>query len=136
MRRYLTHVTVACFAAALLLSAACKADDGASTRTVGQRAANSPAISMATPPANEPAGPVAEQPTPHPTSTPNDGVRRVTVAELQKGLEDGSAVVIDVRDQQSYQKGHIKGALSIPREEIQGRLDELPKDKLLVFYCA
>jgi rhodanese-related sulfurtransferase len=68
--------------------------------------------------------------------TPADGVRRVTVEELRAALEKGTAVVVDVRVEESYKAGHIKGALWIPGNEIASRTKELPKDKLIVAYCS
>ena len=46
-----------------------------------------------------------------------------------------SVVVLDVRDKEGYAKEHIKGAVNIPLEELEGRLKELPKDKDIVTYC-
>jgi 3-mercaptopyruvate sulfurtransferase SseA len=66
----------------------------------------------------------------------DDGVRRVTVQELQDMLAQGQAVVIDVRNQAAYDQGHIKGAKLIPFNEIVNRTSELPKDKLIVTYCS
>jgi hypothetical protein len=65
-----------------------------------------------------------------------DGVRRVTVAELQKMWEDGSAVVYDTRAKTAYDAEHLRGALSMPYDEVLKRAGELPKDKTLVFYCT
>ncbi|MGB8509796.1 MAG: rhodanese-like domain-containing protein, partial [Pyrinomonadaceae bacterium] len=69
-------------------------------------------------------------------AVPGDGVRRVTIKELETALADKSALVVDVRDETSYKNGHIKGALSIPLADLPNRLSDLPKDKLIVFYCA
>jgi hypothetical protein len=68
--------------------------------------------------------------------TPADGVRRITVEELRLALEKGTAIVVDVRGEDSYKAGHIKGALWIPSNEIAGRTKELPKNKLIVTYCS
>jgi hypothetical protein len=68
--------------------------------------------------------------------TPADGVRRVTVEELRAALEKGTAVVIDVRSEEQYKAGHIKGALWIQGNQITERTKELPKDKLIVTYCS
>ncbi len=67
---------------------------------------------------------------------PSDGIRRVTVHELQDLLAKGQAVVIDVRNQAAYDQGHIKGAKLIPLNEVQNHLSELPKDKTIVTYCS
>jgi 3-mercaptopyruvate sulfurtransferase SseA len=69
-------------------------------------------------------------------AAPADGVRRVTVAELKDMLAKDQAIVIDVRNEASYNAGHIKGAKLIPVGEILNHVDELPKDKLIVAYCS
>jgi rhodanese-related sulfurtransferase len=43
--------------------------------------------------------------------------------------------IIDVRPESSYNKGFVPGAKSFPSSTILNRLDELPKDKYLIFYC-
>jgi hypothetical protein len=118
-------------AALLSLGAACKAGDGAGARRAG--ASTSTTTTTATPfsGSDAPAGA-----TPHPTSTPNDGVRRVTVEEAQRLVAAGEAVIVDVRAKAQYDQSRIKGSISVPRNEIDKRLADLPKDKLLVFYCA
>jgi predicted sulfurtransferase len=70
------------------------------------------------------------------TKTPADGVRRVTVTELKDLLAKDAAVVIDVRNQASYDAAHIKGAKLIPEADVLKHIDELPKDKLIVTYCS
>ena len=67
---------------------------------------------------------------------PSDGIRRVTVHELQDLLAKGQAVIVDVRNQAAFDQGHIKGARLIPVTEIQNRTSELPKDKTIVTYCS
>jgi predicted sulfurtransferase len=67
---------------------------------------------------------------------PADGARRVTTAELKDLLDRNEAVVIDVRNEASYNASHIKGAKLIPEAEVVKRVDELPKDKLIVTYCS
>ena len=65
-----------------------------------------------------------------------DGARRVTTDELEAMLKDGTAVVIDVRNQASYDLGHIPGSLLIPAGEILNHVNELPRDKMIVTYCS
>ena len=67
---------------------------------------------------------------------PADGACRVTVQQLKDLLAKNEAVVIDVRNQASYDMGHIKGARLIPEAEVANRVDELPKNKLVVTYCS
>jgi len=67
---------------------------------------------------------------------PADGARRITTTELQDLLAKNQAVVIDVRNEASYNAGHIRGSRLIPEAEIPNHLSELPKDKLIVTYCS
>jgi hypothetical protein len=65
-----------------------------------------------------------------------DGVRRVTVNELQALLEKDQAMVIDVRTAEAYNIAHVKGARLIPEAEVGNHAKELPADKLIVTYCS
>lgn len=60
----------------------------------------------------------------------------ISAEELEQYLEEHRAVfLVDMRDEASYQKSHIRGAVNIPGEELMGRLSELPQDQLIVLYC-
>ncbi len=59
----------------------------------------------------------------------------VGAGELLKRMEDGEVLVLDVRPAVEYQAGHIPSAVSIPINELEGRLAELPQDKEIVAYC-
>ena len=55
--------------------------------------------------------------------------------ELVKRLRDGEVVVIDVRPAAEYAAGHIRGAVSVPINELGKRLKELPRNRRVVAYC-
>jgi rhodanese-related sulfurtransferase/DNA-binding transcriptional ArsR family regulator len=55
--------------------------------------------------------------------------------ELRSRLRSGSVVLVDVRPAAEYAAGHIAGAISIPHDELEERLSELPRDKEIVAYC-
>jgi rhodanese-related sulfurtransferase len=55
--------------------------------------------------------------------------------ELIARLSRGDAVLIDVRPQEEFAAGHIDGARSIPIDELERRLAELPADREVVAYC-
>ena len=79
----------------------------------------------------------ARPPAPRTEPTPRaDGVRLVTVEELGRLLERGGAVALDVRGSVEFEMGHIKGAVLMPLGLVAARASELPKDKLIVPYCA
>ncbi|MBI2502615.1 MAG: metalloregulator ArsR/SmtB family transcription factor [Candidatus Latescibacteria bacterium] len=59
----------------------------------------------------------------------------INVQELRQRLQEGSAVVLDVRPEVEYRAGHIPGARSIPISELQARLREIPKSREIVAYC-
>ena len=106
---------------AVLMLAACNSSD-----TKGNRASSSSAgNSAASVPSNTP-GHVA----------PSDGVKRITTVELRDALSKGSAIVVDVRGASVYQQNHIKDSISIPLEQLEGHLQELPRDKMIVTYCS
>lgn len=78
---------------------------------------------------------ITAQPRPT-TDIPFPAVARMSVKETKEKMDKGQAVLIDVRTKESYDQSHAGGALSIPEEEIDARLGELPRDKLLVLYCT
>jgi DNA-binding transcriptional ArsR family regulator len=55
--------------------------------------------------------------------------------ELIDRLRKGDVVLVDVRPREEFEAGHIEGARSIPIEELEGRLAELPADREVVAYC-
>ena len=69
-------------------------------------------------------------------SMPNPDVPRISLEETQTMLEQGQAILIDVRSRDSFEKSHAQGAISIPEEEMGARLDELPRDKEIILYCT
>lgn len=50
-------------------------------------------------------------------------------------VRSGEVTVLDVRPEEEYRAGHIPGALSVPLEELERRLAELPPDREIVAYC-
>lgn len=56
------------------------------------------------------------------------------VALLAK-VRAGSVTLIDVRPAEEFHAGHLRGALSLPLEELPRRLPELPKGREVIAYC-
>jgi phage shock protein E len=47
-------------------------------------------------------------------------------------------IIIDVREPDEYEQGHVEGALNIPPAELLAgakKLDSIPKDTELILYC-
>jgi rhodanese-related sulfurtransferase len=65
------------------------------------------------------------------------GYRNISSTEAKKMIEQKKNVyLLDVRTQGEYQQGRIKGSILIPINEIERRLQELPKNRPVVVYCA
>lgn len=60
---------------------------------------------------------------------------QVTRTDLLDRVKAGTATVIDVRPAAEYAAGHIPGAVSIPADELEARLAELPDTTEIVAYC-
>lgn len=65
-----------------------------------------------------------------------ESARRIGREEAIKLVKEGKGVFVDVRSKESYDADHIKGAISIPLSEVQARMGELPKNKMIITYCA
>jgi rhodanese-related sulfurtransferase len=64
-----------------------------------------------------------------------DDVGAVGRDELIARLRKGDVVLVDVRPAEEFEAGHITGARSIPIDELEHRLAELPADREIVAYC-
>jgi rhodanese-related sulfurtransferase len=60
---------------------------------------------------------------------------KVTIDELRDRLRAGQVVLLDARPEVEYQAGHLPQAISIPLDELEQRLNELPRNRTLVVYC-
>ena len=63
--------------------------------------------------------------------------KRISIQEV-KALIDKKAdvVIVDVRGHRSYQQKHLPTSISVPVGELENRHQELPKNKLIIFYCS
>jgi rhodanese-related sulfurtransferase/DNA-binding HxlR family transcriptional regulator len=64
-----------------------------------------------------------------------DEVEAISRDELRGRLRRNDVVLVDVRPSEEFEAGHIDGALSIPLDELDERLAELPADGEIVAYC-
>ena len=65
-------------------------------------------------------------------------VPRVTVEEAKRALNNGEAVIVDVRGAEFYAEGHAAGAISIPLDQFENNIENLPldKDQWIITYCT
>jgi hypothetical protein len=77
--------------------------------------------------------PVANNPDP---GVPFPQVQRVDLSTTKEAFDNGTAVFVDVRGEEYFQNGHIPGALSVPLNQLEDRLDELGQDEWIILYCT
>jgi hypothetical protein len=75
--------------------------------------------------------PDAHQQTPEKASVP-----RMAVEDVRSMLSRELVLVVDVRDQASYERAHIPGAMHVPLASLEANLTQLPKNKRIVTYCT
>jgi 3-mercaptopyruvate sulfurtransferase SseA len=92
------------------------------------------------------------QPQPHPSTGPiqiqQNGqqagteadelakARRISRDEAMRLVKQNKAIYVDVRSKDSYDMGHLPGAISVPLSTLQAHFKDLPLGKLLITYCA
>ncbi len=63
----------------------------------------------------------------------------VSLAEMKRIFDTGTAYIIDARDPWEYDQGHIPGAINIPYDRLPEYLDmlssEVPMDGEVIVYC-
>ena len=62
----------------------------------------------------------------------------ITVASFQEIMKvaPGSMMLVDVRDVEEFKGGSIKGSVNIPINDLEKKMDSLPADKTIVFFCG
>jgi 3-mercaptopyruvate sulfurtransferase SseA len=83
----------------------------------------------------------SQQTSPLTSSTQNPNipypeVERISVQDAKTAYDAGTAVFVDSRSIDSYNTGHIPGALSIPEDEIETRFTELNPNDWIITYCT
>lgn len=63
------------------------------------------------------------------------GFDPINRAELLRRVCKGEVTVLDVRPAEEFRAGHLPRALSVPLEELEIRMQSLPKDRQIVAYC-
>jgi rhodanese-related sulfurtransferase len=62
-------------------------------------------------------------------------VMKIKTPEMLVMFEEGEAVLIDIRFPEEYKAWSMGFSKNIPLNELPDRLDELPKDKLIITAC-
>ena len=67
---------------------------------------------------------------------PGEPFKRITPKGANDMIEEGNVQVIDVRNPDEWETGHVAGATHIPVNDLFSRMEELDKDKRLLFICS
>ncbi len=51
-------------------------------------------------------------------------------------LVAAGATLVDVRTSGEFESGHAEGAINIPVDDLSSRVSEIPREKVVVVYCA
>lgn len=71
-----------------------------------------------------------------PTKDDREPFYRVNVAEAKDMMAADCVAVIDVRNPDEYQNGHLAGATLIPVNSVFQRREELPAEGKILFVCS
>lgn len=64
----------------------------------------------------------------------NDNFRQVHFSQVRDLVESG-AYIIDVREKNEYEAGHLNTSVNIPMSEIRERINEVPTDRPVYIHC-
>jgi len=68
---------------------------------------------------------------------PVEKLSLLSVHQLKEELDRGEdLILLDVRDEDEWKTGHLKGALNIYVGHLQERISELPRNKKIVAFCS
>ena len=60
---------------------------------------------------------------------------KIKTPDMLALVEEGKAILVDIRFPEEFEAWHIAGSINIPLNELPKRLGELPKDKLIITAC-
>jgi molybdopterin/thiamine biosynthesis adenylyltransferase/rhodanese-related sulfurtransferase len=65
-------------------------------------------------------------------------ISEIDATHARERIESGEPVVVDVREQDEWDEGHIAGAIHIPRGHLESRIERLAPDpsRPVVVYCS
>ena len=60
----------------------------------------------------------------------------ISAREAESLMNHWEYVVIDLRNDRDYRKGHMQGALNLPYEFLDHYIEKLPKSRRYILYCS
>ena len=68
------------------------------------------------------------------SGTSNSVIQTPTSAEISEIIKNKNITIIDVRTDEEYKTGHVEGAINIPYDEIEKKVN-YDKDQAIAVYC-
>ncbi|WP_113662315.1 ArsR/SmtB family transcription factor [Pedobacter nanyangensis] len=63
------------------------------------------------------------------------GLDAIDLDMLKKMLENNEVILLDVRPEEDFNRGHIHKAICVPIDKLKAFIQKLPHDKTVVAYC-
>ena len=70
------------------------------------------------------------------SSNTGEPFQRITIDTAKEKIDSEECTIVDVRQQDEWDSGHVKNAVHIPVDEILSKIDQLPDTGSLLFICA
>lgn len=83
------------------------------------------------PPATSGLAEVTNQP-----NIPAPEVPRIPLPEAKAKFDQGTALFVDSRSQEEFERSHIPNAISLPLSELNTQNPDLPRDAEIITYCT
>jgi rhodanese-related sulfurtransferase len=64
-----------------------------------------------------------------------DDVQTLSIEEVADKLNSESIILLDLRPKEEYEAGHIEGAISVPMENLDAFMEEMPQQAEVIAYC-
>jgi rhodanese-related sulfurtransferase len=64
-----------------------------------------------------------------------DELEPCSAEDLRRRMRNGEVTILDVRPEDEYRAAHLQGAISMPVQELERRIAELPRTREIIAYC-
>ena len=68
-------------------------------------------------------------------ATSKKGGTKISPQNLVELSNNETAFIVDLRDSEQFQNGHITGSINIPFLNLSNRTNEIPQDKSVILVC-
>lgn len=59
----------------------------------------------------------------------------ISARDLDQYINNSNYLIVDLREKEDYEKGHIEGAIHMDYDHIDNNTVSLPYDKIIIMYC-